>query len=133
MIRAHLEALRSMGERHYPITHRQAIVVSFEAIHKAAMGTADDFNPIALQKQLTIAGITAIHAAQAGVLGAIDRPLLVARIESLSPSEQRAYSMRYEEEMSDWQIAEALGISEDAVVALMLRGLLKLTGVANGS
>ena len=127
VIRAHLAALQSMGNSHAPLTHRQSVLVSFAAIHADAMRHAEDFHPAGLLNHLTIVGVRAVHEAQAGL---IDRDLLVERIEALSPQEKAAYSLRYEHEMSDSQIADALGISEDAVVALMLRALLKITGVA---
>lgn len=127
VIRAHLAALQSMGTSHAPLTHRQCIAISFAAIHADAMLHADDFHPAGLKNHLAIVGVRAIHEAQAGL---IDPTLLVNRIEALSPDEKAACSLRYEHEMTDSQIAEALGVSEDAVIALMLRALLKITGVS---
>lgn len=126
VIRAHLAALQSMGTSHAPLTHRQCIAISFSAIHADAMLHAGDFHPSGLKNHLAIVGVRAIHEAQAGMM---DRGLLVERIEALSPEEKAAYSLRYEHDLSDRAIASALGITEDAVVALMLRALLKLTGV----
>jgi len=126
VIRAHLKALQSMGESHAPLTKRQCIAVSFSAIHADALLHADDFHPAGLVNHLAIVGVRAIHEAQAGM---IDRQLLVSRIEVMSPQEKAAYSLRYEHDMSDVAISKALNITEDDVVALMLRALLKLTGV----
>jgi len=126
VIRAHLRALQSMGESHAPLTHKQAIAVSFAAIHADALLHAGDFHPAGLLNHLAIVGVRAIHEAQAGM---INRQLLVSRLVALPPQEQAAYSLRYEHDMSDIAISKALNITEDDVVALMLRALLKLTGV----
>jgi DNA-directed RNA polymerase specialized sigma24 family protein len=125
IIRAHLAAMLSMGESFAPLTHAQAVRVAFGAIYLEAVRCAgvlprDD-------NHLVICGVRAVHEAQAGLL---DRDLLISRIEALTKDEQTAYSLRYEHGMSDAEIAAAIGIDEDAVVSLMLRALLKITGVA---
>jgi DNA-directed RNA polymerase specialized sigma24 family protein len=132
MVRAHLAALVSMGDSLTPLTRAQAVAVAFAAIRAEAAaidaaGVATDAE-MGLEMRLSLAGVRAVHEAQAGM---IDRSLLIQRIEALPQKQQRAYSLRYEHGMCDAQIAESLGIDEDAVAALMLRALLRLTGVSD--
>jgi len=127
VIRAHLAALKSMGEHPAPLTKAQAIQASFTAIMREALAAArSKFRPEALQNQLTVVGVRAIHEKQAGLL---PRERLVQRIKSLPKDQATAYSLRYEHEYPDWKIAEIMGITEDQVVALILRALLTTTGV----
>jgi DNA-directed RNA polymerase specialized sigma subunit len=53
---------------------------------------------------------------------------LVARIQALPREHKTVYALRYEHALSDAQIAEVLGISEDDVVRLMLAALNQLRG-----
>ncbi len=130
IIRAQLAALLSFGGKYHPLNSDQALLIAITAIEMAASESSTWNSTLEdAQNRLTLRGIIALCHAQAGSL---PRELLIERIESLPKDQQVAYSLRYEHNCNDLQIAHALGLSEDQVVTIMLKALMTLTGQSNG-
>ena len=131
IVRAQLAATVSARDVHGPIPRRQAVATICHAIESAAkLPGALDGAEDEVCRRLTVIGECAFYELRAGH---VPRDILIQRIKSLPHDQQIAYSLRLEHGMSDWQIAETLNITEDAVVALVLRALMALNGVSDDS
>jgi DNA-directed RNA polymerase specialized sigma24 family protein len=129
IVRAKVAAMLSASDGFNPLPWGRATAIVCNAIEAAASvpggmaGTDEEAT-----HRLTLAGVIALYQVRAGM---VERETLINRINSLPKDQARAYSLRIEHGLSDWQIAEFLGITEDAVVALILRALMALTGVSD--
>lgn len=121
IVKAELAAMVCIGMDTAPLSRAQVTAIACLAVWQRAQLMADVLPPAELEMNLTLHAVRAIREAQAGM--ATDRERLTERIEHLPLLEQRVFALRYEHMLADWQIAQALGITEDEVVTLMLRAL----------
>lgn len=129
IVRAQIAAMLSASDGFNPLPWRRASHIICSAIDRAAnapgglAGTEEETT-----HRLTLAGVTALYTVRAGM---VERETLIDRVKSLPKDQAKAYALRIEHGLSDAQIADVLGITEDAVVALILRALMTLSGVSD--
>lgn len=129
IVRAQIAAMLSASDGFDPLPWRRATVIVCSAIEEAAAapggmdGTEDEAT-----RRLTLSGVTALYTVRAGM---VERETLIKRIQGLPKDQSKAYALRIEHGLSDAQIAAVLGITEDDVVALILRALMTLTGISH--
>ena len=129
IVRAELAAVLALGDDHSPLSRVQVMVIACSAVWAEAQRAVSRMQPDALEAHLTLHAVRMLYEARSGL--GVDRPLLVQRIRDLPRDQQVAYALRYEHGMSDAQIAEVVGLTEDAVASLMLRALQHILGVSD--
>lgn len=130
IVRAQLAAVASVAESANVLGRAEAVRLVCAAIEHAASAPGALLGPDEqVLFRLTAVGECALYQARAA---RVDRDMLVLRINQLPREQQTAYSLRVESRMADWQIAEVMGISEDAVVMLILKALMSLAGAGDG-
>src|SRR5215831_8725605 len=71
----------------------------------------------------------AMHSAEQGALTLLDRTAVVAALRSLPPRQREALVLRYYGDLSEAQIASAMGISRGAVKSHTARAIASLRAV----